>query len=147
MLYVPYAFLVPAFLLLLNTCSGLLRPRSVWWSVVPLGWTPNCPTKCKSCMHHKTMHNNKNVHVGRTPRLANNTRHLETCIVLSKSVKHTNMVCLVNHKISDTNQSHLLAPSAVQTSGHTHLLQPMDQTATKISFRKDGRKFIAQIEV
>jgi hypothetical protein len=97
---------------------------------------------------HKTMQNNKNVHVGRTSRLANNTRHLETCIVLSKSVKHTNMVCLVNHKISDTNQTHLLAPSAVQSSRFmSHVFQSGDHAVIRISFRKDGLKFIEKVAV
>ena len=131
-----------------NTCSGLLKPRSVCFSVVPLGWTPNCPTKCKSCRHHKAMHNNKNVHVGRTSRLANNTCHLQTCIVLSKSVKHTNMVCLVNHKISDMNQTHLLAPSAVQSSGYIRVpFSPRSKPVTTISFPMDSSKFIEHFQV
>ena len=149
MIYVAFAFFLPvSFLPLFNTCSGLLKPRSVCCSVVPLGWTPNCPTKCKSCRHHKTMHNNKNVHVGRTSRLANNTCHLQTCIVLSKSVKHTNMVCLVNHKISDTNQTHLLARSAVQSSGYIRVsFSPRSKPVTRISIRLDKRKFIEHLNV
>jgi len=56
------------------------------------------------------------------------------------------MVCLVNHKISDTNQTHLLARRAVQSSGYIRVsISARSKPVNRISIRMDRRKFIEHL--